>query len=154
MEPDESTPETFYRDLNLRSRVKSDISMLQRLTDLKTKCSVRNDRLRVEVFMNSSKYSFKLMSEEIVFELALGRAYPVSKPRLYLRTGLFQPYINDFRDLLDDVLLPDAWSHKMCLADIVQKLPSFLQRLSNDSHSPLLVQKMGKFYLGDKLSLA
>ncbi len=41
----------------------------------------------------------------------------------------------------------------MYLADVVNKLPAFLQRLSSDSHNPLLVQKMGKFYLGEKYTL-
>jgi len=104
--------------------------------------------------MDSTKYNFKLMNEEIVFELTLGRAFPVSKPRLYLKTGLFQPFMNDIRDLLDDALLPDTWSHKMHLLDVVSKLPGFLRRLSNDSYSSLLVQKMGKFYLGEKFTMA
>lgn len=93
------------------------------------------------------------MNEQITFDIVLGRAYPVSKPRLYLRTGLFQPFINDMRDYLDDVLSPDNWSYKSQLSHIASKLPYFLSRLSSDSHNSLLVQKMGKFYLGEKFTL-
>lgn len=153
MESQEEGPEAIYRDLNIRERVQAELKMLSELADVKSKSAVRFGKLRVEILMDSSKYSFKLMNEQIVFELALGRAFPVSKPKLYLRTGLFQPFINDLRDLLDDVLLPDTWNHKMSLANVAKKLPSFLQRLSSDAHNALLVQKMGKFYLGERFTL-
>ena len=41
----------------------------------------------------------------------------------------------------------------MCLADVVSKLPAFLQQLSSDSYNSLSVQKMGKYYLGEKFTL-
>jgi ubiquitin-protein ligase len=88
-----------------------------------------------------------------MFEFVLGKGFPLTVPKLYLKTGLFQPFVNDFRDLMHDVL-QEPWSYKIKVAGVVGKLDGFLQRLCKDAQNPLVMQKLGRYYLGEKFTLA
>ena len=83
----------------------------------------------------------------------LGKAFPYTPPRLYLKTALFQPYINDFRDLLQEVL-KETWSFRTRLREVVEKFHGFLLRLSTEANDALMVQKLGRYYLGDRFTLS
>lgn len=83
----------------------------------------------------------------------MGKGYPLTVPRLYLKTGLFQPFVNDFRDFMSDVL-QEPWSWKMRLVMVVGRLDKFLIRLSEDAQNSLVIQKLGKYYLGERFTLA
>ena len=96
-------------------------------------------------------YTFSINNTaQIQIIVILGKGYPVFPPRVYLKSPVTQPNINDCRDLLSE-LIP-KWIVTMRLNDIVSKIPSFLEKLSK-IEKEIDLQRIGRFHIGKTFNL-
>ena len=74
-------------------------------------------------------YHFSADHKRVEFLLALGKGFPDTAPRLYLKSVIGIPSFSDCRDFLESVLREDEWNPRLSLKNIAEKVPEFLAKL-------------------------
>lgn len=77
----------------------------------------------------TAEYSYTVENHLIEFVVLLGKGFPKSPPRIFLKTVIGSPSYSDQRDFLGAILCEgEPWHIKMQLRTVVEQIPAFLSK--------------------------
>mgnify|MGYP000081244046 CR=1 FL=1 len=110
------------------------------------KSLARFTMVKFKIPSTSDSYSFTSDNHSIEFVVVLGKNYPMTPPRVHIKTNLLKPGINDCRDLLPHIIGTEDWDYRISLKHIQKSLIYFLSKLKKVSDI-YYIARIGNFQL-------
>lgn len=76
----------------------------------------------------TDNYCFKVHPSMIEFVVVLTRGYPLSAPRVHLKTCIISPGFDDCRNLMYELLGGHEWDYRTRLANLSPLITDFLSK--------------------------